>query len=858
MPDPWESDNEYFDDDEDYDEYFDCSGFDWSQPIPDDDEDLLQPDELEDPEEVRTFYSKASKSFSTYTPAVESSLSAQQIGEKSIRVIQAMKDEGLNLPVFLNAIFWGNQACTANAEVRHERTTFMSSGYLRTILNRWWKPPNSAQSGQATMREFVVGCTQEVLTTEMNNIATELRPGPDPLSHEKLTEFDFKKFGQYLREEGAPILWTLLMSLAWGARQAKNTTKDPFHVIMLIIVMLSYTRSHHRSRITMIWSIYLKACGLSARAFDALHALGITMSHKWTANAIGRISFNAMERMKNAVRTFPWAISHDNMNLPLRVFSQRLHNKSHFISASAATVWIFPKEAKLPDDINKRCQEQRRAGAKQMFSTTDLYHGPEAIVRVKRNRAQAVYCILRFLLESPAFASYAHKDDPLLKPPPPVELLPCGPENITGQHILQTVAVDESSYDGTDELVNKEYLNQMGYTSPENLQSIGLTWAIPWIGDQLTAERIRGLAKQRHDEPNPFLRMDWVFPTFGWFHLLMQFANSLHSQHLGTSGGIGLRKAFEVLGRKYLLKQETKGIFWHHLDEALWHVGEANFLSCWMQEGRVNDLADLVNKTPAELADMADKVYTNYASQRAHVRETRKIETERDQVFAQMALFGSDLLSYFDLREAMQIGDVGRMEDLLPTLLYRFAGGSNPKYTIEVLELLQGFKQELPIDMKQHIKHHCWLINRTGRRDDFTPVDQGQEQNIKDNKVTYRSFGPGASFGYIQKVSPAIPTLRGIKESVRQQFTTLLGRGKRHGKPSKDKDVALLVEMYQKSEVHIHKNNRTLRNAADRAKDYITIGADEILNGQTMARWWNERSFERSDENIWSEEEEEL
>ncbi|KAH7917006.1 hypothetical protein BV22DRAFT_977203, partial [Leucogyrophana mollusca] len=49
-------------------------------------------------------------------------------------------------------------------------------------------------------------------------------------------------------------------------------------------------------------------------------------------------------------------------------------------------------------------------------------------------------------------------------------------------------------------------------------------------------------------------------------------------------------------------------------------------------------------------------------------------------------------------------GDVGRMEDLLPTLLLRFAGGGNSKYTIEVLELLQGLRREWP-DVIKYVSH---------------------------------------------------------------------------------------------------------------------------------------------------------
>lgn len=462
---------------------------------------------------------------------------------------------------------------------------------------------------------------------------------------------------------------------------------------MMIIVMLSYTRSHFRSRITIVWSIYLKACGLSARAFDALHSLGITMSHKWTANAIGKLSHDAMERMKKDVRRLRWMISHDNMNLPMRVFSQRLNNKSMFISATAATIWVLPKEATLPDDINSQYQKQQRKGAEKPFNAFSYTtSSPAALARSKRLRLQAVSRILRFLLDHPDFKEYPHRTDPMLQPPPPVKLLPCGEKYITRQHILQTVQVDESSYDGTDELVNREFRTQMGFTSAVDIVIIGLKWVLAWIGDQLTVDRIRGLAKQRYDEPNSYLRMDWVIPIFGWFHLLMAFANSLHSQYLGTSAGMGLRRAFEVLGRKYLLKQETKGPFWHHLDEALWHIGEARFLACWLQETGAAELSQLQQKSPKELSELASTIYKKYASRETHTKLVLRPQEKQDEVYQQLILFGADVLSYFDLREAMQVGDVGRMEDLLSTLLLRFAGGSNPKYRDEILELIQAFE----------------------------------------------------------------------------------------------------------------------------------------------------------------------
>lgn len=448
----------------------------------------------------------------------------------------------------------------------------------------------------------------------------------------------------------------------------------------------------------MVWSIYLKACGLSARSFDALHALGFTMSHKWATRAFARIAKNEQATTQKLIQHRSHFGSHDNLNIPMRVFSQRIHNMNHFINASAATIYILPLEALLPPDIARKTKEQRRAAASEPVSLEAIY--TDETDTASRLKAQARYRILAFLLETAAFKTYEHRNSPLLAAPPPTDLLPCGPEHVTEQRILETVEVDESSYDGTDQLCNKIWLEQMGLGSDDAKRKLGEETLMVWVGDQLTVDRIRGLARYRYDDPNSFARMEWMEPVFGWFHALMAFANSLHAQYLGTSVGIGLRKAFETLGRKGLMKTETKGVFWHHLDEGLWHVGEAKFLDLWLTVGGVDKVEKLLSKSPEELLAILNTIYDEHVSRGAQEEMDGLPGETCDEVKHQMAMFCADILAYFDLRDAMRVGDVGRMEDLLPTLLFRFVGGGNHKYAVEVLELIHKLRHEWPDELR--------------------------------------------------------------------------------------------------------------------------------------------------------------
>ncbi|KIK03028.1 hypothetical protein K443DRAFT_64105, partial [Laccaria amethystina LaAM-08-1] len=267
------------------------------------------------------------------------------------------------------------------------------------------------------------------------------------------------------------------------------------------------------------------------------------MSHKWTANAFGQLSEQAMRAACSEIKVRPWTISHDNVNIPLRVFSQRLNNQSHFISGCAATVWILPQRATLPPDTNRLFQSFRASQAASVFSFEDVLYGePDVDIRIE---SQNQHRILRILLDCPEFSDYSRKDDPLLGAPPPVHELEVGLENATQQFILHTCPLEEASYEGTLKVM-EEWFKQLHLNSQDEKTRTGLERIIAWIGDQLTVDRLRGLWKYRHEDHNAFDRMDFMIPIFGWFHLVMAFANSLHKQYLGTSAGIGgLRHAFD-------------------------------------------------------------------------------------------------------------------------------------------------------------------------------------------------------------------------------------------------------------------------------------------------------------------------
>ncbi|KAJ7440734.1 hypothetical protein FB451DRAFT_1058621 [Mycena latifolia] len=768
-------------------------------------------------------------------------LEGEDILAKVKKVLRCMKDEGLPLPLFLDALSWGDPKCVADKTCIYARTSLMVSDELPGILERWHKPPRASGARPAGARgpleQFALKTVCTSIDRGIKLSAPLFLSPPEELSEEHLTSFDFDSFKSKVRM-GNPTLWEVIRHAAYSPLQeSRNTHKDPDMVVLNIISQIQYTRSHRRGRVPKLWAVYLKACGLSARAFDALHALGIVMSHKWAAEAFGALSDSAMEEVRRLVQQLPWNISHDNVDFPLRVYSQRLHNQSHFISGCAATVWILPLRAVLSLQANRLFQIHRALNCNQMFNFDKVLYG-NAIADA-RMEEQNVFFVLRLLINGPAFKDYPERGATVFTPPPPVHKLPTGPENLTKPYILHTVPYEEASYDGTIRVM-LEYLRQLRLDTEDEQKRTAIERIIAWLGDQLTVDRLRGLWKYRHEDYNSFDRMDWMIPVFGWFHLVMALANSLHKQYLSTSANIGgLRQAFDVLNRKGLISQATKGPFWHNLDEAIKHISEAHFRACWLVTGNVESIAELKTKTPTELRAMATQIICEHASREALARLDHLPETEQDQTKRQWTMWNTDVLPYLQLRDAIKVGDIGRMQDLLPTLLFRFAGGNNSKYTLEVLELLQGLNREWPDEIKKYITEFCWLMSRTGEENSWLPFDLGQEENICDIKVNYRSMGPGATMDYIKKVSPAIPTLRKVQRHMEKQFKTV-ARGARHGVPDKEKDIEKLTGQYMKSKLH------TYSSVTEKSPDVINIGAENLERLDTMEDWWGRRSHKRS------------
>ncbi|THV03254.1 hypothetical protein K435DRAFT_852138 [Dendrothele bispora CBS 962.96] len=285
---------------------------------------------------------------------------------------------------FLSAFSWGNDGCSANKDIKAARTTFMNSPDLLSILRCWFSPPfgRSRKSRPKGARDVLLKLFQEQVVGDMMEEEIEvLEPWFRGDASLDLPEESLKTFKLYPLiskvKELAPFTWSCFHQMAQSHCQRKEGSQKNLRPLLLIVIsMLSYSRSHARNRLQKLFGIYFKFHGTTAKAQDVLHAFGFTMSHKWTCDAVANISMHAINNMLEEMGKFSFFLSEDNAIIPTRVFSQTLDNQGSLGNSTTATIYIKKSAKPLSKDANERLRSTHAAGILNPINGSDiLMHG---------------------------------------------------------------------------------------------------------------------------------------------------------------------------------------------------------------------------------------------------------------------------------------------------------------------------------------------------------------------------------------------------------------------------------------------------------------------------------------------------
>jgi hypothetical protein len=158
-----------------------------------------------------------------------------ELSEKVHKILDYMNLLGVSLPLFLDALSWGDKGCIRDEKIKAARTALMGSAQLSGILQRWWKPPHTstkshkarATGARTTMKKFATSCLAEIFGEEMKAVGRILHSSGGDVTEKDFTGVDFYKIIEEVKEE-APTVWLTLRSASYTPKQERrNTKKDP-------------------------------------------------------------------------------------------------------------------------------------------------------------------------------------------------------------------------------------------------------------------------------------------------------------------------------------------------------------------------------------------------------------------------------------------------------------------------------------------------------------------------------------------------------------------------------------------------------------------------------------------------------
>ncbi len=153
---------------------------------------------------------------------------------------------GIDLPIFLDAVSWGDLGCRQNEKVQHVRTTLMQSDELAGIIRRWHRPPRLWRKGKRPMAarkildDFVLERVKDRVNDDMKRASTCFLSPPEDFSEHDLTSVNYTELISEAKL-AAPFVWELFQVAACTQKQREyNKAKNPDLVRFECIGLDSY------------------------------------------------------------------------------------------------------------------------------------------------------------------------------------------------------------------------------------------------------------------------------------------------------------------------------------------------------------------------------------------------------------------------------------------------------------------------------------------------------------------------------------------------------------------------------------------------------------------------------------------
>ncbi|KLO10215.1 hypothetical protein SCHPADRAFT_999732 [Schizopora paradoxa] len=674
----------------------------------------------------------------------------------------------------------------------------------------------------------------DTLIREAKNLTKVLRPGDENLAS-FLENFSLEDVMCRV-QQSSPTLWTILESM--GKREnADSTRRNRELVYSTIACMIAQCRSERSNSFQQLMAFWLLAGGASKEQFDVLHHAGLCSSYSKLLRDLKELASQKLNEIRSIAKSSTIMIVWDNLNIAFKVAEQRENNKAHFDNGTTASVIVLEgielgqlRNTMVPPRLYRRLSLE--------FSPSDILPTPEISKELDTTH---LYHIIDILLDSFPNLRQRFGDD---NHPPSKKQIPV---HKTRQYPLPAMLLDESSLDGTLDVVNTIIQTTL-QLSEEDVQRQGV---IICAGDQLTMSLLDKASASRRDDATLLDNIGkWTENQPGLFHAFMNGTRMVGNEHWGTGNYStprqapwSLWKVNNLLGRKNIScgwKAKQLAPFWPLQELILTFALPSNIIDGFRIHCGASDLKAWIAtvKSFDEIREMALKVQIDLVNRRRVYKMRRKPDEERDVTLENIILFNSDALTLREFQHAVRTGDIGRVVNVLTFWLLAFRGtGSMPKYADMLFRTLMRLKYMDPTLREAFLM--SWLVNVTGKPGRFKAVDLLQEHQNFWAKIIYMARGSNRSWKWLSMITLCIWALREVLRNVRLQYKARYN-GKSHTSPDTQAEIAKLTQFLEAEKIQTFWPARPRNAQSVPVRDLIALGAAYFNSKSSFKQYHNE------------------
>ncbi|KAI0310052.1 hypothetical protein OF83DRAFT_920825 [Amylostereum chailletii] len=590
--------------------------------------------------------------------------------------------------------------------------------------------------------------------------------------------------------------------------------------------------------------LFLHSNNVPERVIETLAHVGLSLSQAAINDAVNALSADAFIKIRALACTLLAAYAYDNFDVQMNVATPTVEKKDELLHLTSGTLIrldhgvtledldcskeLWEKSSlnpigNVPSDFSKRTykdlvdlypetedeNDSESSSSSSDSGDEDDTAPPTAPPPGRRGRFQAWKIREDLLAHGPAYFQKFRKLQEATRPEPLEQV----PVEKTYQVPLRALDINESTTQGNIDAI-LAFLKQGGVGDPGSEGNApGVVdisnHVILFNADLATIERIQSLQASRSREENPWLRFQYVVAVPGLFHVKMACADAIwrafikpvesRTDHSSTTFHGGLLRPHDS-GRI------VSNPGFRRMHDLIQNDGIVRRLDCCREEIlRTKNIASLeawaeTKPTWDDVLELSASVVKGYVAngRTQHDKNPKTVDVD----FENSQIRHESYLLYEEITYAMNIGDIGRLEEAQVSWIFIFKGTGKNKYANQMLKFLLEVHFLYPPGLRRAVRLN-WMCNPRGQPGAFRGVDWLVERNNLYTKHIYGGQFSNNKLPYIIKESILIELYRILNVNIEDNFC-LTNRTIHHAKPKMQNTFKIVSNHMEKDKNRPH------------------------------------------------------